>query len=83
MAQKDENEPHQEPITVTIEVTTALCTILETFSFSRALVGGVASIISLLIHTNDHLLEALGPNARKTPAHMDALYSNHISRMVC
>jgi len=63
IAQKDENEPHQEPRTITIQVITALRTILETFSFSRALVGGVASIISKLTPTNDHLLETSGLNA--------------------
>jgi len=36
---------------------------LESFSFSRVLVGGVASIISMLIHTNDHLLDTPRPNA--------------------
>ena len=63
IAQKDENDPHQEPRTVCIEFTTVLCTILETFSFSRVLVGGEASIITMLTHTNDHLLETMGPNA--------------------
>ena len=62
IAQKDEKHPHLEPRKVTIEFTTVLCTILEAFSFSRALVGGVASIISTLAHTNDHLLKTLGPN---------------------
>jgi len=62
VAQKNENDPHQEPRTVTIELTTDLCTILETFSFSRALVGGVASIISILTYANDPLREKLGPN---------------------
>jgi len=63
IAQKNEDDPHQEPHTVTIEFTTVLRTILETFSFSRVLVGGVAPIISMLTHTNDHLLETLRPNA--------------------
>ena len=64
VAQKDENEPHQDPRIVTIEVTTALCITLDTFNFSKALVGGVTSIISMPTRTNDHLLETLGPNAR-------------------
>ena len=64
IAQKDENKPHQEPRTVTVEDTAALCLTMKKFNFSRALVGAVASIISMLIHTNDHLLETMGPNAR-------------------
>jgi len=64
VAQKDENEPHQDPRIVTIEVTTALCITLDTFNFSKALVGGVTSIISMPTRTNDHLLETLGPHAR-------------------
>ena len=63
IAQKDEKNSHLEPRKVTIKFTTVLCTNLEAFSFSRALVGGVASIISILAHTNEHLLETLGPNA--------------------
>jgi len=63
ITQKDEKTPHLELRKVTIEFTTVLCMILEAFSFSRALVGGVASIISMLTHTKDHLLETLGPNA--------------------
>jgi len=63
IAQINENDPHQVPRTVTIKITTALCKILEAFSFSRVLVGGVASIISMLTHANDHLKETLRPNA--------------------
>jgi len=65
IAQKDEKHPHLEPRKVTSEFTTALCTILEEFSLSRALVGGVASMISVLARTNDHLLKTLGPNAAR------------------
>jgi len=39
-----------------------LCTALETFNFSRALVGGAALIISILTRPNDHFRETLGPN---------------------
>ena len=53
-AQMDKKHPHLELRKVTIELTTVLCTSLEAFSFSRALVGGVTSIISVLAHTNDH-----------------------------
>jgi len=63
IAQKDTSNPHQEPRKVTTKLTVALGRSLETLSFSRALVRGVASIISILTHTNDHLLETLGPNA--------------------
>ena len=63
IAQKDEKHPHLEPRKVTIEFTTALCTILEVFSFSRVLVGGVTLKQSILAHTNHHLLKTLGPNA--------------------
>jgi len=43
-------------------LTNDLCTALETFSFSRALVGGVTLIISTLTRPNDHFKETLGPN---------------------
>jgi len=63
IAQKDDNKPHQEPCTVTIEDTAALCLTMDKFNFSRALVEGVASIISMLTHTNELLFETMGPNA--------------------
>jgi len=40
---------------VPIELITDLCNAVEKFSSSRALAGGVASVISLLAHTNDDL----------------------------
>jgi len=43
----------------------ALCLTMKTFDFSRALMGGVASIISMLSHANDHLLETTGSNAQR------------------
>jgi len=47
-------------------LTNDLSTALETFSFSRALVGGVALIISTLTRPNDHFRETLGPNVPMT-----------------
>jgi len=64
-AQKDENAPHQHPRIVTMEDIKALRLTMKTFNFSRALIGGVASIISMLTHANDHLLETTGPNAQR------------------
>jgi len=49
-----------------VALTTDLCTALETFTFSRALVGGVALIISTLTRPNDHFRETLGPNVLMT-----------------
>jgi len=66
IVQKNRNDPHHEPRTEIVALITDLCTILETFSFSRALVGGVASIISTLTHANDHFKETLGPNIPMT-----------------
>ena len=66
IVQKNGNDPHHEPRTEIVSLVTDLCTILETFSFSRALVGGVASIISTLTHANDHFEETLGPNIPMT-----------------
>ena len=53
---------------VSIELTTDLCNAVEKFSSSRALAGGVASVISLLAHTNDDLLEVLGTNSEIEPS---------------
>jgi len=44
-----------------------LCTTLETYSYSRALVGGVALIILILTRTNDNFRETLGPLILRTP----------------
>jgi len=54
--------PHAEIAILTND----LCTALKTFSFSRALVGGVALIISTLTWPNDHFRVTLGPNAPMT-----------------
>ena len=54
--------PHAE---LTI-LTNDLCTALKTFSFSRAMVGGVALIISTLTRPNDHFRVTLGPHAPMT-----------------
>ena len=43
----------------------ALCLTMKTFNFSRALMGGVGSIISMSTHTNDHLFQTMGPNAHR------------------
>jgi len=59
----DEKDPHLEPRIVPLEFIADLCTTMDKYSPSRALVGGVASIISLLAHANDHLLETLGANS--------------------
>jgi len=64
---KDRNDLHLlEPRAEIVALTTDLCTTLETFSFSRALVGGVALIISTLTRSNDHFKETLGPNIPMT-----------------
>jgi len=55
-------EPHAELVALTND----LCTALETFSFSRAFVGGAALIISTLTRPNDHFRETLGPNIPAT-----------------
>jgi len=49
-----------------VTLTTDLCTALETFSFSRAFVGGLALIISALTRPNDHFRKTLGPNVLMT-----------------
>jgi len=54
--------PHAELTMLTND----LCTALKTFSFSRALVGGVALIISTLTRPNDHFRVTLGPHASMT-----------------
>jgi len=43
-----------------------LCTTLEIYSFSRALVGGVALIILILTRPNDNFRETLGPHTLMT-----------------
>jgi len=55
-----------EPRAEIVALTTDLCTALETFSFSRALVGRVALIISTLTLPIDHFKETLGPNVLMT-----------------
>jgi len=49
-----------------VVLTNDQCAVLETFSFSRALVGGVALIISTLTRPNDYFRETLGPNVLMT-----------------
>ena len=44
-----------------------LCTTLETYSYSRALVAGVALIILILTRPNDNFRETLGPQILRTP----------------
>jgi len=44
-----------------------LCTTLETYSYSRALVGGVALLILILTRPNDNFRETLGPLILRTP----------------
>jgi len=55
-----------EPRAEIMALTTDLCTALENFGFSRALVGGAALIISTLTRPNDHFRETLGPNILMT-----------------
>jgi len=56
IVEKDRNDLHLlEPRAEIVPLTTDLCTALETLSFNRALVGGVALIISTLTCPNDHL----------------------------
>jgi len=64
----DKEDPHLEPRIVPLEFIADLCTTMDKYSPSRALVGGVASIISILAHTNDHLLETLGANSGMEPS---------------
>jgi len=64
--QKEENKTRQLPRIVPMEDIEALCLIMKTFDFSRALTGGVASKISRLTHANDHLLETTGSNAQRS-----------------
>lgn len=63
IAQRGEEDPFLEPRMVPPKLITDLSNALQKFRSSRALVGGVASIISLLAHANDHLLETLGANS--------------------
>jgi len=68
IVQDNGDDPHHKPRTEIVALITDLCTILETFSFSRALVGGVALIISTvaLTRAKDHFKETLGPNIPMT-----------------
>jgi len=61
-----EKDRNYEPRAEIVALTTDLCTALETFSFSRVLVGGVALIITTLTCPNDHFREMLGPNVLMT-----------------
>ena len=44
-----------------------LCTTLETYSYSRALIGGLALIVLILTRPNDNFRETLGPLILRTP----------------
>ena len=64
--QNDRDLYFLEPRAEMVALINDLCTTLEIYSYSRALVGGVALIISILTRPNDHFRETLGPHILMT-----------------